>query len=247
MIHRFFIPPDRFNENRVSLPRHIGDQLRKVLRLSTGDKVCLLDGTGWEYQAEIENMSKGGVTALITNKKFREGKEKPAIVIGQGLPKWNKMDLVVQKGTELGVTSFVPIRMKRSMSKGENASPKIERLRKIALEAAEQTGRPKVPSVSEPCSIEEFCLAERGTILKIILWEEEKNISLKGILSSSKETPDRIAIIIGPEGGIAVEEVETARSHGFVTAGLGSNILRTETVPLTVASVIQYHYGNLGK
>ncbi len=247
MIHRFFVPPDRFNENRVSLPKHVGDQLRKVLRLVPGDKVCLLDGTGWEYKAEIEDMSKGGVTALVIEKILGKETERPAIVIGQGIPKWNKMDLVVQKGTELGVTSFIPISMKRSIAKIEESSNKIERLRRIALEAAEQTGRAKVPSVSEPVSLTDFCLYEKEADLKIILWEEEKKVSLKALLSSAKGTPDRIAIIIGPEGGIESGEIEVAKGHGFVTAGLGSNILRTETVPLAVASVIQYHYGNLGE
>lgn len=246
MIHSFFIPPDRFKENRVSLPKHIGDQLRKVLRLGTGDKICLLDGTGWEYLAEIDNLSKGGATARLISREKKRETDKPEIVIGQGIPKWNKMDLVVQKGTELGVTAFVPLSMKRSMAKIEESSNKIERLRRIALEAAEQSGRSKLPFVSEPVSIEQFCLDEREANLKIILWEEEKDVSLKSILSAAAETPDRIAIIIGPEGGIESGEVEIARGHGFVTAGLGSNILRTETVPLAVASVIQYHYGNLG-
>lgn len=244
-MHRFYID-ERMNvggKAHIKGPeaRHIKD----VLRLRSGDKVVLFDGSGFEFTGEITAIAKDLISVAIMEEKEGETESPIEIILGQGIPKSDKMDLIVQKGTELGVSKIVPIYTERVVPKSFSPN-KLERWKRIAVEACKQSGRVKVPVISEPVKIDEFIRSAGPSCLKLIPWEGEKEASLKKILPASLEN-NKVSLIIGPEGGLTGPEIELAKGSGFLPVSLGKRILRTETVSLSLLSIIQYMYGDISK
>jgi len=153
------------------------------------------------------------------------------------------MDLIVQKSTELGVSKIVPIFTERVVPKSFSPN-KLERWRRIAIEACKQSGRVTVPEVLEPIRFEEFVKNADIPSLCLIPWEEEKETSLEKVLPAALIS-GKVTLIVGPEGGLAGPEIELARRGGFTPVSLGKRILRTETVSISLLSIIQYLYGDL--
>lgn len=243
-MHRFYI------EERLAVGvnaeikggevRHIKD----VLRLKSGDPVVLFDGSGMEFKGRITGFSKDGITVAIMEGREGETESPVEIILGQGIPKSEKMDLIVQKGTELGVSKIVPLFTERVVPKSFSTN-KIERWQRIAVEACKQSGRVKVPVISEPLSIDLFVKCAETSSLKLIPWEGEKETSLKKTLPAKLES-SKVCFIVGPEGGLTNSEIVLANEYGFVPVSLGRRILRTETVPLALLSIVQFVYGDLG-
>jgi len=166
------------------------------------------------------------------------------IILGQALPKFQKMDYIVQKATELGVSSIIPFVSSRSIE-GECADRlRLKRLRwqKIAREATKQCGRRLVPAVEKVTVFRDVVQAKRENYLKIILWEDEKKTGLREMLIGSYHSKNAV-VLVGPEGGFTPGEIELAEGCGFQPAGLGPHIMRTETASLYVLSVLQYEWG----
>ncbi|MEK7852081.1 MAG: 16S rRNA (uracil(1498)-N(3))-methyltransferase [Deltaproteobacteria bacterium] len=243
-MHRFYIEEGLMvgvnAEMNGAEARHIKD----VLRLKTGDAVVLFDGSGMEFTGKITGIGKELVSVAVA--EAIEGKtESPVeIILGQGIPKSDKMDLIVQKSTELGVSRIVPIYTERVVPKSFGAN-KIERWQRIAVEACKQSGRVKVPIISDPISIEQFVKDADQSSLRLIPWEGEKEISLKKALPVTLEN-SKITFIVGPEGGLTGSEIKVAEKGGFIPVSLGRRILRTETVSLSLISIVQHLYGDLG-
>ncbi len=247
-MHRFFVAPEMIIKNRVIIKGSDVNHIRKVLRLSAGDKVTILDGIGGEYLVELIRVTKKEVIGDIVERGERGIEPLIRIVIGQGIPKGDKMDIIIRKGTELGVSLLVPMKTERVIVKidSQQAPKKIERWQRIAREAARQSMRATIPEIPEEIvDIQRFCTLCNGCDLKLILWEEEKEMGLRDVLNRDS-IPKDIAVIIGPEGGFSIEEIRIAKGFGFVPTGLGPNILRTETVALAILSIIQFKFGNLG-
>ena len=164
--------------------------------------------------------------------------------IFQGLPKADKMELVIQKGTELGVSKFIPVAFKRSIVKlsGKDEQKKIERWQKIAEVASKQSHRDLVPEIASVISVKNICQLVPEYDIMLLAYEEETKHSIKQELLNIKHTKEnlRIAVVIGPEGGIEQEEVCELEKAGARSVSLGKRILRTETVALQVASIIMY-------
>lgn len=244
-MHRFYI------DERLSVggeayikgaeARHIKD----VLRLRAGDKVVFFDGSGFEFTGEITGIGKDLISVAIMEAREGDTESPIEIVLGQGIPKSDKMDLIIQKSTELGVSKIVPIYTERVVPKSFSPN-KLERWRRIAVEACKQSGRVKVPVISEPVKIDEFIRSAEPSYLKLIPWEEEKETSLKKLLPASLEN-NKVSLIIGPEGGFTEPEIELAKKNGFLPVSLGKRILRTETVSLSLISIIQYIYGDISE
>ncbi len=235
-------------KNRAIIKGADVNHIRKVLRLSAGDKVTILDGTGSEYLVELIRVTKNEVIGDIIERDEKDIEPLIRIVIGQGIPKGDKMDLIIQKGTELGVSVLVPMKTERVIVKidSQQGAKKIERWKRIAREAARQSMRTTIPEIpKEIIDLKRFCTLYHGCDLKFILWEEEKEKGLREVLNRDS-IPRDIAVIIGPEGGLSIEEIRIAKDFGFIPTGLGSNILRTETVALTILSIIQFKFGNIG-
>jgi len=247
-IPRIYHPRTLNEGTSIDLEEEYCAYLRDVLRLKEGDELTLFDGVGHEYKALIRGVSSRAVhLEVITKEDIRLPETR--ITLAQSLPKGNKMDFIIQKSTELGVSRIVPFISSRSIPRltGARATGKAARWRKVAVEASRQCGRGDVPEVSEIVSFDEMLRSADGDALRIILWEAEAQRGIREILTDERHAGvDGFCIVIGPEGGFSWEEIEKARQGGFLSAGLGRLILRTETAPLAVLSILQYEKGLFG-
>lgn len=244
---RFFVSPEQVRKGRVTITGPDIVHIMKVLRLGPGDTLTVLDGRGKIYEAVIEQAGKEAVICAVTSESYAGGASPVRITLVQGLPKGDKMDLIVQKATELGVYRLIPLVCDRSVVKLEGDKPqrRIERWQRIAREAAKQCRRPDVPEILPPADWEEVLSGIHVNTAALIPWEEENLESLKKVLGE-KESREDFYVFIGPEGGFTPAEVDLARSHGIRPVTLGPRILRTETAGLAVLAIIQYQFGDLG-
>ena len=243
---RIFVLPDSLNGDIVSLPPDDAKRLYKVLRMHPGDSVTLFDGTD-EYDTVITALGPKSATLKITAKINRQDAPALEILLGQGMPKGEKLEWVVQKASELGVSAVVPVIMGRSVKRPDvtGAEKKLIRLRKIAAEAARQCGRVSVPDIPCYMDLPMFLEAASGFGLKILFYEGAKTAGLRPLLHGLSGV-EKVAVLIGPEGGLSPEEADEAEAAGFIAAGLGPRILRTETAGLAAISIIQYELGDMG-
>jgi 16S rRNA (uracil1498-N3)-methyltransferase len=235
----FFIDPSRISGGTITI---VGDDLRHirtVLRKKPGDVLTLLDGTGGEYVVSIAELRKDEISTTIREKRQRARKG-PCIILGQGLPKSDKMDLIVQKATELGVASIVPLVTERTVMKVRDGEARVARWRKIAREAAMQSRRFDIPVVGGILPFESFL----GTVhpepetLLMIPWEEGTR-PIKEVLKAYSAA-GTVVVLIGPEGGFSLTEADMAREKGFHAVSLGPTILRAETAAIAALSMIGY-------
>lgn len=243
MIPRIFVGTDKIENKTALLEGSDVNYIKNVLRLKVGDELSIMDSKGKEYSSKIIAMGKDLVKALLIKEKSPTSEPKVKITIAQGIPKNPKMDLIVQKATELGAFSIIPVKTERSIVKirEEKEESKVSRWQKIAKEAAEQSGRSSVPSIEQIKSIKDVLKLSGAFDKSMILWEMEKERTLKIFLKENKEIKD-LLILIGPEGGFSHDEVELAKSSGFITVTIGGRILRTETASLAVLSMIDYEF-----
>ncbi len=243
-MHRFFIPEKSFENDQATILGDMAHQIIRVLRLTPGDQVVLLDNEGWEYQTIIKSITKDIVTGKILNKALGTGDPSVKITLYQALLKNDKLEFVLQKGVELGIQSFVPFVSERCVAKKPSEN-KIERWRNIIKEAAEQSRRARLPLLHQLISFEEAC--RQALIPALILWEEEKTRGLKSLLRSPTFSKKKeISLFVGPEGGFTSLEIVLANRYGIVAVGLGDRILRAETAGLTAISAIMFEKGELG-
>jgi len=208
-----------------------------------GDTLAVFDGSGAEYEAELITLGAGEATALLKGIRATPSEPGLRLILLQGLPKADKMELIVQKATELGIHRIVPLRCERSVSRD---SGRLPRWRIIAREAAEQCGRTIVPGIDDPISFSAFFTTERSAGLHgIALWEREEGTGFREALKRMIDARC-LYLLVGPEGGLASDEVELARRLGLVTVSLGPRILRTETATLVALGIMQYELGDLG-
>ncbi len=246
-VRRFFVPPEAIGDGCAVITGDLYRHMAKVLRLKTGTGVILADGAGNEFRGTIRDIGREELTVELEERSGPAAAPAgPAITVYQGLPKGDKLELIVQKTTELGVAEVIPFAAARSISRirhGEEAD-KVARWQRIAREAARQSGRPSPPRVSLAGSLKE-AVAEARQELKLLLWEEEKDNGLRDTLARVP-APASIAVLIGPEGGLTAEEAALARENGFIPVSLGRRILRTETAGLAAVAILQFYWGDLG-
>lgn len=213
-----------------------------VLRLQKGEKIVVCDGRGVDYQAELTELAKESVSGRVLERTPSAGEPELKVTLFQGIPKGDKLEFVIQKAVELGVTQIVPVQTRRCIVKvdAKKQKAKTERWNKIAQSAAKQAGRGILPQVMAPASFLDAVEQMKGFDLPVICYEEEKKRSIKQALCGQR--PHSAAVFIGPEGGIAPEEAAALREAGFQTVSLGSRILRTETAPIAVLAMLFYEY-----
>jgi 16S rRNA (uracil1498-N3)-methyltransferase len=244
-MHRFFIPPDCINGDAVIFPGDAARQLARVLRARPGDQVVALDNSGWEYLVTLEAVGRDTAQGIVASRTESAGEPALHVTLYQGVLKADKFEYVLQKGTELGVSRFVPVVCQRSIPR-ERAS-RHDRWRRIIIEAAEQSHRGRLPVLDEPLDFSAACDGVDGFAL--IPWEEESGTGLKSALRSWREqdgAPSSIGVFIGPEGGFTEEEVNCARERGIVPVSLGRRILRAETAGVAAVAAVMYEMGELG-
>jgi len=242
-MRRFFVPPEAFGSHEVQIPEDVAHHLKTVLRLTVGDELLLLDGLGQLYHCRLSTLGKREASALIL-KHWSEQETSLPVQLIQALPKGEKMEMVLQKGTELGIQTFSPVSTERGIPqhKDQNRSNRYQRWQKIVQEAARQCQRPTIPRIDEVGPFVRV-LTDCRADLRLMLWEEE-SLPLSAALPAAP--PASIAVLVGPEGGFTSGEAELARQHGFQSVRLGPRILRSETAGFAVASILQYIYGDLG-
>jgi 16S rRNA (uracil1498-N3)-methyltransferase len=215
--------------------------------LKPGDSIILLDNSGYAHQTELVTIDRDTVRGRVVEQWKLETEPTTRITLYQGLLKGQKFDWVLQKGTEIGVSAFVPVLAARCIIGSLDAvsGARTQRWERIVVQAAEQAGRAALPHLSAPLLFAHACeLAARGG-LSLIPWEEEHDRSLREALQQIPKSKE-INLFIGPEGGFAQEEIAVAQNRGIVPVTLGPRILRAETAGLAAASAILYELGDLG-
>lgn len=248
-MHKFFTPKENFIEEKAKI---LGDDVKhlyKVLRLNEGDKIILNNCNAEEFLATISLITKQEVIVDIEEKIEINNESNIKIYLFQGLPKAQKMDLIVQKGTELGITEFIPTLTERVDVKLKGDFKKLDRLNRIALEAAKQSKRSLVPTVSDPISFKEALDRMKALDIVIVPYENAENFGVKTLFNKIDIDVSKIktvGILVGPEGGFEIDEINKLKENGAYIVTLGSRILRTETAGFVATSLVQYELGDLG-
>ncbi len=250
--YRFFVSPDVVQGSTVCITESdLVHQMGRVLRLRAGDRVLLLDGTGLAYVVCLTTVERGRVCGDVVEHSPATGEPSLALTLYVPLLRGERFEWVLQKGTELGVTAFVPVVMQHSLDARQSGGQKHTRWQRIIREAAEQSGRGQVPTLAESLSFDAACAAAAQAPLALVLWggsaEPPNTPLLRTVLRecvASDSPPASLALLSGPEGGIAPEELTRARSHGMIPVSLGPRILRAETAPIAAAAAIFYETGD---
>ncbi len=249
-MHRFFVPPESIVSDVVAIPQPQARQIARVLRLAPGDQIVALDDTGVEYEVVLTDVDAKGASGKVVDRRPALGEPQRRIVLYQALLKSDRFELVLQKCTELGVSAFVPFvsgrTVVRERAKGHTRS-RVDRWLRIVTEAAEQSRRGRIPTILDPVTLQEAVEGASGTT--IMPWEDERDSGLRTTISQALTEADGasdVAIIVGPEGGFAEDEVDFAREHGVRVVNLGRRILRAETAAIAAVSAVLYELGELG-
>ena len=246
-MHRFFVPPTHIEAGRVTLTADASRQLSRVLRARAGDRIIVLDNSGYEYTVTLDSVTAQRSTGVITDRYLGEGETHLSITLYQGLMKADRFEYVLQKGTELGISRFVPIISERTVARNVVSPNRLTRWGKIIREAAEQAGRCRLPVLQETLSYTEACDAISKPA--IIGWESERDTGIRDTLRRLKagvKDARSISIMIGSEGGLDEGEVEYALSRGITPVSLGRRILRAETAGIIAAAAVLYEMGEMG-
>lgn len=248
---RFYAPPEAFDRDRtsVALSKDETQHLRNVLRLKPGGEVYVFDGEGREFRGEINSVAHDATTIQVIQEVAPSASESPLkLSIAIALLKGEKFDFVIQKLTELGVNAVVPLIAERAdvrLRTDADATRKVERWRRIALEAAKQCGRARLMTIEQPLSFEEFTKRDRADEGETrLLFAERDGESFDSVLNSAQSS-SRITAIVGSEGGWANDEISDARQAGWQIVTLGGRIMRAETAAIAVATLLQHRFGDL--
>lgn len=245
---RFFLEGLDSSSGRAEITGEDVNHIRKVLRLQKNDEIVICDGRGTDYFSVIDDITPERVSASII--RFEKTLTEPpvSITLFQGIPKSDKMDLIIQKCVELGITEIVPVSTARTVVKLEDQKDclkKAERWQRIALEASKQTGRGIIPRVNTPVNFNQAIKIAEAYENKIIPYEDEKTAGIGSAIKSFG--PGKIAVFIGPEGGFSGEEIDMAREYGLRPVTLGPRVLRTETAGMAVLAILMYELGDMGR
>ncbi len=239
---RIFLPPEELTSDNISITGDDARHISLVLRAEPGDTITVLDGQGKKYTYSILTVHKKEITAKKVSEEQFLSESPISITLAQSLPKGDKMDMIVQKATELGVSRIIPLITERSQVR---TTEKLPRWRKIALSASKQSGRATICDISDTTDLKNFFSEIPDDAGRLIFYEMQENITLNKELNKLKGVKE-LVILIGPEGGFSMDEVMTASQNGFRSVSLGPRILRAETAPLTAISIIQYELGDIG-
>jgi 16S rRNA (uracil1498-N3)-methyltransferase len=242
MRHRFAIAAGQIREGRATLTGPVARQIARVLRLGPGDEILLFDEEGVEHTARLLRVAPSRVEAAVEGTS-RPGRESPLrLTVAPALLRGPRMDLLVEKATELGVTAIAPLHLRRCVATG---SGRLTRWRAIAREAAEQSGRTRLPAIEAPVPLATFLATLPAEAIRLALWEGEGGLPFHSLdVAGLRSRP--AVLVVGPEGGLSREEVETLREAGFALLTLGPRILRAETAPLAALALLQFLAGDLG-
>jgi len=243
---RFFIAQRDLHGKEGLITGQELQHLKRVLRLQTGDQVTFFDESGWEHEGVLRSVTESIATVEILRSYEVNRESSLEVTLAVGLTKAEKMDFVVEKATELGARTVIPFVSKYTVPKldREKIAKRSQRWQKIALSAAKQCGRTRVPAIRELCNFREMITQPSSGVLKLLFWEREAQQTLHQVHALESEVGAALAVV-GPEGGLSVEEANLGKEHGFKVVGLGQRVLRAETAAVTVMSLVQFLWGDL--
>ena len=243
-MYHFFVEPSQIQGKRIVITGGDVNHIKNVLRMKIGEEIAVSNGEdGKEYRCGIEAFSEDEVICGLRFMK-EDGVELPSkIALFQGLPKADKMELIVQKAVELGVGEIIPVAAGRSIVKldEKKAKAKVSRWQGIAEAAAKQSRRGVIPKISEVMSIKEAVAYDDSMDVKLIPYELSEDMAKTKEIISGIRPGESVAVFIGPEGGFEEKEIAAAMERGFLPVTLGKRILRTETAGFTVLAWLMYH------
>ena len=241
-MHRFFAEPGQIGEKEIVITGADVNHIRNVLRMRTGEEVLIADGRGAEYRCKLTDLGENEVHAQILWKLDGNAELASAVTLFQGLPKSDKMDLIVQKCVELGVDRIVPVSTKRAVVKldAKKEQTRLKRWNTISESAAKQSGRGVIPEVSGVMSFEKALEEAKKLDVLLIPYERAEHMAETRRVMGEIRPGQSVGIFIGPEGGFEESEVEEAVAAGAKAITLGKRILRTETAGLAVMAMLSY-------
>lgn len=254
-MQRYFVEPGQFQGDHVTLTGEDARHISRVLRGKPGDTFFVSDGVSREALVTIENIGASDVTAAIVEELAMTQEPRLKVTVAQSLPKGDKMELIIQKCTEIGAVSFVPFLSERTIVQydAKKEAKRLERWSKIAKEAAEQSHRNIIPAVNAPVGWKQLLQTFSAYDAVCFCYEKESGSQLRHVLKPfadqmSKETAAAsLLLVVGPEGGFTEQECREAETAGAVTVGLGRRILRCETAGMTALACALYESGEMGE
>ncbi len=238
---RFPISKDQISNNEATVSGADYKHIVKVLRLKAGDSITLFDDNSMEYYGVIKEIGKKDILIDIGDRKRVKTESPIEITLLQGVPRIDKMDYIIEKATELGVSRIVPVICERTQMRDRDRGKRWER---IALESSKQCGRTKPTIIENTLDFKNAVKIHSECELSVILQVNSED-STKDYIKNSLQAPHNIVLFVGPEGGFTDNEVLLGKEMGFIVLGLGPRVLRTETASISVLSILQFHYGDM--
>lgn len=246
-MRRFFVTSEMILGQKVRIVGELVHYLGHVLRLQPGVQVELLVGEGQIHLVELQEFDSEFILGQVLSVEALSCETRAEVTLFQGMPKGDKLEWIIQKCTELGVSRIVPVFTDRSVVKLDDgkSQKKVQRWQKIADQASQQAQRVTLPEIVAPMGWKQ-ALSEMGASgLTLVMWESEETQGLKEVLSEMKNL-EKVNLVIGPEGGLTVKEIEDLKEQGAYSVTLGKRILRTETAGMAALAMLLYHTGDLG-
>jgi 16S rRNA (uracil1498-N3)-methyltransferase len=246
-MHRFFLPPACFQKETVIFPGDVAHQLKQVLHLREGQVIIVLDNQGMEFEVMLVSIQSHTAQGQIQTRRAVQGEPAFSLALFLCLSQREKFEWMLQKCTEVGVTAFTPVISSRSLvQEPDQAHKKYPRWQKIIQEAAEQSGRGRLPLLYPPLAFEHAIQESRANNrCAYLLWERERSRSLHQALTAIFPGQNRLALLVGPEGGFSETEATLAVNTGLLLVSLGPRILRMETAALVASAMILYEAGEM--
>ena len=239
-MHRFFVTD--IHDNQVVFAPEQAHQIAAVLRMEPGQPVLVLNNAGWEFEAELVDVGRKRVTAVIHHKRPVTTEPASHVTLYQSLLKRDNFEWILQKGTELGIGRFVPLLTERTVAR---LPKKTDRWQRILTEAAEQSRRGRIPQLAEPMTLAQAVADLPAGQIGLIPWEEAEAGSIGDFVGGKEGTA--VALFIGPEGGFTAEEIQLAQQHHIHPITLGQRILRAETAAVTAVALTLYELGEMNR
>lgn len=240
-IPRIYSPVELIPETSVELDERASHHLLRVLRMEPGQPLCLFNGDGNEYPAELAEGGRKSARVRVLECRFPKTESPLTVRLAQVISKGDRMDYAIQKSVELGVHEIQPLISERCDVRltADREEKRVRHWQQVAISAAEQCGRARVPTVPPLVSLDEWLGQPPDADLRLVLHHRGEG----GLTAHSQ--PGRLDLLIGPEGGLSEPEIEAARSAGFIPATFGPRVLRTETAPVVALSLCQWLWGDL--
>ncbi len=246
-MHRFFLPINSITSEKVNFPAPIAHQIRHVLRLKEGMEVEVLDNQGAALRVRLEEVGESSVVGRIIGRSSPQSEPAVSLTVCVSLTQREKFEWILQKNVEVGTSCILPFISRYSLVREKTLEAKRrQRWEDILREAAEQSGRVRIPTLGEVCSLAKMitnCTAEHDVCLAA--WEGEHTTSLQQVLQKQGNNLRSVAIFIGPEGGFAQQEVDLFEQSGVKAVSLGKRILRMETAAIVAPALILYELGQM--